>query len=52
MHGSVVRPYPLLPPRPIVVLRGGMNELCLHSTLPANDPRHPLQIAGRCIPSR
>ena len=26
MHGSVVRPYPLLPPIPIVVLRGGMDR--------------------------
>ena len=26
MHGSVVRPYPLLPPIPIVVLRGGIER--------------------------
>ena len=26
MHGSVVRPYPLLPPTPIVVLRGDIER--------------------------
>ena len=26
MHGSAVRPYPLLPPIPIVVLRGGIER--------------------------